>query len=92
MSPNNPIDLVGELKGPVLGLYGGQDPGIPQASLEQMRSALAASGNAASLASTIHVYPDAPHAFNADYRPSFRKEQAEDAWKKALAWFKANGV
>lgn len=92
MTPKNPIDLAGELKGPVLGLYGGQDQGIPQASLEQMRSALAASDNAASRASTLHVYPDAPHAFNADYRPSYRASEAVDGWARMLAWFKKNGV
>lgn len=92
VTPKNPIDLAGALKGPVLGLYGGQDLGIPQASLEQMRSALAASGNAASLASTIHVYPDAPHAFNADYRPSYRAPEAADGWARMLAWFAQNGV
>ena len=92
VTPTNPIDLAGALKGPVLGLYGGQDQGIPQASLEQMRSALAASGNAASLASTIHVYPDAPHAFNADYRPSYRASEAADGWARMLAWLAQNGV
>jgi len=92
LNPKHPIDVAGALKGPVLGLYGGQDQGIPQASLEQMRKALAASGNAASLASTIHVYPDAPHAFNADYRPSYRAPEAADAWVRLLAWFKQNLV
>jgi carboxymethylenebutenolidase len=56
-----------------------------------MREALKA-GSAAAQKSRIDTYPDTPHGFNADYRPSFRKDQAEDAWKKALAWFKANGV
>jgi carboxymethylenebutenolidase len=88
----NPIDVVKELHGPVLGLYGGADTGIPQDSVEKLRAALKASGNPAAMKSDIHVYPDAPHAFNADYRPSYRKAAAEDGWKRCLAWFKANGV
>ena len=56
-----------------------------------MRAALK-TGSPAAMKSQIDVYPDTPHAFNADYRPSYRKEPAEDGWKKALAWFKANGV
>ncbi len=91
-NPKNPIDLAGQLNGPVLGLYGGQDQGIPLDSLEQMRKAMAASANKASQASLIHVYDKAPHAFNADYRPSYRQEEAEDGWKRLLAWFRQNGV
>lgn len=91
LTPKHPIDLAKDLKGPVLGLYGGADTGIPQESLEKMRAALK-TGSAAAQKSRIDVYPDAPHAFNADYRPSFRKEAAEDGWKKCIAWFKANGV
>lgn len=92
LTPKNPIDVVKDLHGPVLGLYGGADTGISQESVEKMRAALKASGNAAAMRSEIQVYPDTPHAFNADYRPSYRKEPAEDGWKRALAWFKANGV
>ena len=92
LNPLQPVEIASQLNGPVLGLYGGQDQGIPLASLEQMRQALADSGNAAAKASMIHVYPNAPHAFNADYRPSYRKEEAEDGWKRLLAWFKQNGV
>ena len=92
LNPRNPIDVVGELKAPVLGLYGGQDQGIPQSSLEQMRAALAASGSAASRASTIHVYPYAPHAFNADYRPSYRAQEAADGWARMLDWFRQHAV
>ncbi|HTE38531.1 MAG TPA: dienelactone hydrolase family protein [Reyranella sp.] len=92
LSPKNPIDIVKELHGPVLGLYGGADTGISQESVEKMRAALKASGNAAAAKSEINVYPDTPHAFNADYRASYRKEAAEDGWKRCLAWFKANGV
>jgi carboxymethylenebutenolidase len=91
LSPKNPIDIVKDLHGPVLGLYGGADTGIPQESVDKMRDALKA-GSAAAQKSRIDVYPDTPHAFNADYRPSYRKDPAEDGWKKALAWFKANGV
>ena len=91
LQPKNPIDIVNDLHGPVLGLYGGADTGISQESVEKMRDALK-TGSAAAQKSQIDVYPDTPHAFNADYRPSYRKDQAEDGWKKALAWFKANGV
>ena len=91
LQPKNPIDLVKDLHGPVLGLYGGADTGISQESVDKMREALKG-GSAAAQKSRIDVYPDTPHAFNADYRPSYRKDQAEDGWKKALAWFKANGV
>ena len=91
LTPTNPIDVAGQLHGPVLGLYGGADTGIPLASVEQMKAALAA-GNANSRASQFVVYPDAPHAFHADYRPSYRKEAAEDGWRRCLAWFKTHGV
>ena len=91
LSPKHPVDIAGQLNGPVLGLYGGQDQGIPLESLEQMRQALA-KGSAASKASLIHVYENAPHAFHADYRPSYRKAEAEDGWQRLLAWFKSQGV
>jgi carboxymethylenebutenolidase len=91
LTPKNPIDIAANLTGPVLGLYGGADTGIPLDSVEKMKAALAA-GNAAAKASKFVVYPDAPHAFHADYRPSYRKEAADDGWKRALEWFKANGV
>jgi len=84
LTPKNPIDLVGSLKAPVLGLYGGKDQGIPLASIEQMRAALKAAANS----SEIIVYPDAQHGFNADYRPSYNKEAAQDGWKRLLEWFK----
>jgi carboxymethylenebutenolidase len=92
LTPRNPIDVAKQLNGPVLGLYGGQDQGIPLDTLEQMRKAMGESGNKASMASEIHVYDNAPHAFHADYRPSYRKEEAADGWKRLLAWFKQNGV
>jgi carboxymethylenebutenolidase len=85
------VSLAGDLKAPVLGLYGGQDTGIPLTSVEQMKTALAA-GSAAAKRSQFHIYPDAPHAFHADYRPSYRKEAADDGWRRCLEWFKANGL
>jgi carboxymethylenebutenolidase len=88
LQPKDPIDLAAEIKAPVLGLYGGADQGIPSSTVEKMQAAL----QAAKKPSEIIVYPDTPHAFNADYRPSYRKQQAEDGWAKALAWFKKNGV
>ena len=91
LSPTNPVDVVGKLNAPVLGLYGGADSGIPQESVDKMKAALA-NGNDAAKRSEFVVYPDTPHAFHADYRPSYRKEAADDGWKRAMAWFKANGV
>ena len=91
LQPAHPIDLTGQLKAPVLGLYGGQDSGIPQASVNGMKVALA-QGSAAARKSSFVVYPDAPHAFHADYRPSYRKDAADDGWQRCLAWFKAEGV
>lgn len=88
MTPLHPVHLATKIKAPILGLYGGADAGIPNDTVDDMRFALKAAGNK----SMIHTYPDTPHAFHADYRPSFRKDQAEDAWKRLLAWFKANGV
>jgi carboxymethylenebutenolidase len=92
LMPRHPLDLAGKLNGPVLGLYGGQDPGIPADTVEKMRTALAESANPASKASAIRVYPDAPHAFHADYRPSYRKHEAEDGWKRMTEWFRKHGV
>jgi carboxymethylenebutenolidase len=92
MTPQHPLDVAGKLNGPVLGLYGGQDAGIPLDTVEKMKAALAQSANPASKASTLHLYPDAPHAFHADYRPSYRKEAAEDGWKRMQDWFKKHGV
>jgi len=91
LNPANPVDLAGKLNAPVLGLYGAADAGIPLDTVDKMKAALAA-GSAAAKRSEFVVYPDAPHAFHADYRPSFRKDAAEDGWKRCLAWFKANGV
>jgi carboxymethylenebutenolidase len=91
MTPKHPTDLVGQIKGPVLGLYGGLDSGIPLETVEAMENALK-QGSPAARESEIHVYDNAPHAFHADYRPSYRKEEAEDGWQKMLAWFRKNGV
>ena len=94
-TPKHPVELAATLKAPVLGLYGGQDGGIPLTTVNEMKDALAeagAKGNKAAQGSEFVVYPQAPHAFHADYRPSYRKEAAEDGFKRALAWFKANGV
>jgi carboxymethylenebutenolidase len=83
-----PVDVAAKIKGAVLGLYGGQDQGIPLDTLDKMRAAI----KAANGTSEIIVYPDAPHGFNADYRPSYRPDEAKDAFSKLLAWFKAHGV
>ncbi|MFZ9138439.1 MAG: dienelactone hydrolase family protein, partial [Hylemonella sp.] len=91
LTPKNPIDIAGQLNAPVLGLYGEADTGIPLDGVEKMKVALAA-GNANSKASQFVLYKDAPHAFHADYRPSYRKEAADDGWKRCLAWFKTHGV
>jgi carboxymethylenebutenolidase len=91
LQPKNPVDLVASINGPVLGLYGGADTGIPLDTVERMKAALK-DGSAAAKKSEFMVYDGAPHAFHADYRPSFRKEPAEDGWKRCVDWFKANGV
>jgi carboxymethylenebutenolidase len=88
LHPKHPIDVVADLKAPVLGLYGGKDTGIPLDTVEKMRTALKAAGKP----SEIVVYPDAPHGFYADYRPSYTKTSADDGWKRLLEWFKKNGV
>jgi carboxymethylenebutenolidase len=88
LQPKYPIDVAANLKAPVLGLYGGKDDGIPMTDVEKMQAALAA----AKSPSKIVVFPDAPHGFNADYRPSYRPETAKEAWQQCLAWFKSHGV
>jgi carboxymethylenebutenolidase len=88
LQPKYPLDVAAALKAPVLGLYGGQDQGIPLADVEKMRAALAA----AKSPSEIVVFPDAPHGFLADYRPSYRAADAAEAWKQCLAWFRRHGV
>jgi carboxymethylenebutenolidase len=91
LTPRHPVDLAAKLNGPVLGLYGAADGGIPLDTIDKMKAALAL-GNDAARASQFVVYPDTPHAFHADYRPSYRKGPAEDGWARALAWFKTHGV
>lgn len=88
--PLTPADIAGKLNAPVLGLYGGADQGIPQEAVDRLKAALANSEKGKQ--SEVHVYPGMPHAFHADYRPSYRKEAAEDGWKRMLAWFAKHGV
>ena len=88
LTPANPIDLASALTVPVLGLYGGADQGIPLDTVEKMRAALATGRSG----SEIVVYKEAPHGFNADYRPSYRKDAATEGWTRMLAWFKRNGA
>ena len=87
LRPLNPIDIVDKLNAPVLGLYGGADAGIPVSTVDAMKAALE-KGPAAAKASTFVVYPDTPHAFNADYRPSYREKEARDGWARTVGWFK----
>ena len=88
LHPKHPIDLVESLKAPVLGLYGGADMGIPNETVEQMKKAL----KDAKKDAEIVLYPDTPHGFYADYRPTYRKDKADDGWKRMLDWFKKYGV
>ena len=92
LSPTNPIDIADKLYAPVIGFYGEKDEGISLETVKAMQAKLMASSNGPSRASKIIVYPDTPHAFVADYRPSYRAEAAKDAWLHALAWFRDNGV
>ena len=92
-NPRQPVEIAADLKAPVLGLYGSADTGIPLDTVEQMKAALAkASSNPAAKASKFEIYPDAPHAFHADYRKTYREGPAKDGWAKCLAWFKQYGV
>lgn len=88
LQTRNPVDVAKTLKGPVLGLYGGQDTSIPLEDVRRMEAELA-EGNEAARNSRIVVYPDSGHAFFADYRPSYREEDAKDAWVNAVDWFEA---
>lgn len=91
--PAHPVDLALQMKVPVLGLYGGKDTGISLETVEQMKVALAAAtGNKAAAASKFEVYPDAPHAFHADYRASYQPGPAKDGWGKCIEWLKLNGI
>ncbi|WP_313696836.1 dienelactone hydrolase family protein [Achromobacter sp.] len=91
LKPKSALVIVNDLKAPVLGAYGGKDAGISQADVDRMRVELA-KGSAAAKASRIDIYPEAGHAFHADYRPSYRKAEAEQAWTRMLDWFKQNGL
>ncbi|BAT53055.1 Twin-arginine translocation pathway signal [Nostoc sp. NIES-3756] len=88
VTPKHPVDIASTLKVPVLGLYGGKDTGIPLNTVEQMRDRLKGSSSK----SEIIVYPDAPHAFFADYRPSYREKEAKEGWQRLQAWFKQHGA
>jgi carboxymethylenebutenolidase len=88
LTPQHPVDVAAQLKAPVLGLYGADDQGIPVDTVEKMRAACTAAGKTCE----IVVYPGAPHAFHADYRPSYRAEPAKDGWTRLLAWLKQHGV
>jgi carboxymethylenebutenolidase len=88
LTPKNPVDVAADLKAPVLGLYGGADQGIPLDTIEKMRAACKAAGKTCE----IVVYEGAPHAFHADYRPSYREQPAKDGWARLVAWLKKNGV
>ena len=88
LHPKHPLELAASLKAPVLGLYGGEDTGIPNDTVEKMQAAL----KEAKQPSEIHLYPKTPHGFHADYRPTYRKTEAEDGWKRLQSWFKQHGV
>ena len=88
LMPKNPVDVAADLKAPVLGLYGGADQGIPVATIDRMKEACRVAGKTCDFV----VYPEAPHAFHADYRPSYRAEPAQDGWKRLQDWFRQHGV
>jgi carboxymethylenebutenolidase len=88
LTPKHPLDVAAQLKAPVLGLYGGADAGIPNDTVEKMQAALKAAGKP----SEIVLYPDTPHGFHADYRPSYRADKAKDGWKRLKDWFKRHGA
>ncbi|HZM85297.1 MAG TPA: dienelactone hydrolase family protein [Blastocatellia bacterium] len=88
LHPTHPVDIAAQLKAPVLGLYGGKDTGIPQDTIEKMRAAIKAAGGK----SEIVVYPDAGHGFNADYRPGYDKNAAQDGMRRLREWFKKYGA
>jgi len=88
LTPKNPLDIAADVKCPVLALHGGADQSIPQDTIEKRQAACKAAGKTCE----FKIYPDTPHGFNADYRPSYRAEAATDGWAKMLAWFKDHGV
>ena len=87
-NPRHPLDIAAGLKVPVLGLYGGKDPSIPAEEVELMRQVI----NEAGGKSELVVYPEAPHAFHADYRPTYRPEAAQDGWRRMREWFVKYGL
>ena len=91
LQPRHPVDIAGELRAPVLGLYGDADAGIPLAAVEQMKAALA-QGSVAAKASQFVLYAKAQHAFHADYRPAYDEAAANDGWQRCIAWLRAHGV
>ena len=90
-TPAHPLALASQLKAPVLGLYGDADTSIPLDTVEKMKAALA-QGPGAAKSSEFVVYPEAPHAFHADYRPTYRKAAADDGWQRMLDWFRKQGA
>jgi carboxymethylenebutenolidase len=88
VTPTQAMDVVPKIRAAVLGLYGGADAGIPNDTVEKIRDAMKAAGKTAE----IIIYPDMPHGFHADYRPSYRKETAENAQARMIAWFRQHGV
>src|ERR1700710_1602918 len=86
--PKSPTQLAPEMKAPVIGFYGEADTGIPVADVEALKAALAKNKKTAE----FKLYPAAPHGFHADYRASYRKESADDAWVNMQRWFKKYGV
>lgn len=88
IQPRSPLDLAAGLKCPLLGLYGGQDTSIDQADVQAAQAKARAAGETVE----IVVYPDAPHGFHADYRPSYHKADAEAAWTRAIGWLQEHGV
>ena len=86
--PKNPIDIAGQVKCPVLALYGGKDQSIPQETIDKRQEACKAAGKTCE----VKVYPEAPHGFNADYRPSYNEADAKDGMSRCVAWMRANGV
>ncbi len=85
--PRSPLEAMAELRCPVLGLYGEEDPIIPVADVRALEAALAASP----YPSEVHLYPGAGHAFLNDTRPdAYRPEAAADAWQRMLDFLKRN--
>jgi carboxymethylenebutenolidase len=88
IQPKQPIDIAADLKAPLLGLYGGKDTGIPVADVLEAQTKARATGKTVE----IQIFPDAPHGFHADYRPSYRADAALTGWTRAITWFKEHGV